>query len=92
MLMRSAAISSGHRRRSGKLHQNLHSEFLLPNRAMAVGNETRSCSETQLTSLQHAILRICETNKFHRALKSKASRKHTKEYSKARARYPSPEN
>lgn len=41
MLMRSAAISSGHRRRSGKLHQNSHSEFSLPSHAMAVGNETQ---------------------------------------------------
>lgn len=29
---------------------------------------------------------------IYRSMKSKASRKHTKEYSKARARYPSPEN
>lgn len=71
MLMRSAAISSGHRRRSGKLYQNSLSEFSLPShsrnrlqRAMAVGNESQSCSETQLALLQHAILRIRKTNNF----------------------------
>jgi hypothetical protein len=35
---------------------------------------------------------IMTLTNFHSSLKTKASRKHGKEYSKARARYPSPEN
>lgn len=72
MLVRSAQISSGRKRRFRKF------EFL-KHKSRGAG------SPTVPRSAKIVILTVS------RSLQTKASRKHPKEYAKARARFPSPE-
>lgn len=83
MRMRSAAILSGHKRKLGKLKPT-------PRILKAYG-----ANSIVVRYMQRAFFdgtRILRLTNFHSSLKTKASRKHGKEYSKARARFPSPEN
>jgi hypothetical protein len=85
MLMRSAATLNGHKRKSGESNPNrciiMH---VLQVQAQLFIAASSKC-------ITYRFINWWLTD-FHSSLKTKASRKHGKEYSKARARYPSPEN
>lgn len=85
MLMRSAATLSGRKRKLGKsqFERCIAMHFLQFERSsLIVANFNGMAREFGAQWLTD----------HHSSLKTKASRKHGKEYSKARARYPSPEN
>ncbi|CAM1509080.1 Fc.00g028190.m01.CDS01 [Cosmosporella sp. VM-42] len=77
---------------SGKLNAKQRELMELQKKAQARLARTRERFQEGMRDAHEVRSDLEWTQKKVNSLKTKASRKHTKEYSKARARYPSPEN
>lgn len=98
-LTRSEATLSGRRRKLGEcFHSPYKPQFLAiyprlqPQFSQIGGEPQHSTQFRELGPNYNFYESGANHTGIYRSMKSKASRKHTKEYSKARARYPSPEN